>query len=307
MTGLIDAIARSPIPIDGGLGTRLAARGNDVTGELWSAEVLQRSPEEVLAAHRDYFSAGARAAITCSYQVTHEGFARAGVSADATDALLRSSVELARRAREQAGLRADEAWVLASVGPYGASRGDGSEYTGDYGDAWDEHALRRWHQRRIDVLAASGADALICETIPSLAEGRALVAATRDVRSAGVPVILSFTVGDGVLRSGEPVAAIAEIAADVPGVAAIGVNCAEVAHADRALRLLHAATELPLVVYPNSGEQWDAAARTWQGAARPIAGYAAEWVRLGARLIGGCCRVDVPEIEGIAAELSRLS
>ncbi|UXN32830.1 homocysteine S-methyltransferase family protein [Glutamicibacter sp. M10] len=44
----------TPIILDGGLGTHLAERGNDVTGELWSAQILMDRPEEVRAAHQDF-------------------------------------------------------------------------------------------------------------------------------------------------------------------------------------------------------------------------------------------------------------
>ena len=85
MSSFIDALRASPrtapIALDGGLGTRLATRGNDVSSELWSAEVLQHRPEEVRSAHLDFFEVGARVATTCSYQVSYEGFARAGISA----------------------------------------------------------------------------------------------------------------------------------------------------------------------------------------------------------------------------------
>ena len=69
MSPLIDAMRAAPIPLDGGLGTRLDTRGNDVSSVLWSAEVLQHRPEEVRSAHLDFFEAGARVATTCSYQV----------------------------------------------------------------------------------------------------------------------------------------------------------------------------------------------------------------------------------------------
>ena len=73
---------------------------------------------------------------------------RACVDRDA-DAVLARSVELARQAREDSGLSPDEAWVAASVGPYGASRADGSEYTGDYG--LDVAQLREWHRPRLQT------------------------------------------------------------------------------------------------------------------------------------------------------------
>lgn len=301
MSRLIDALRSAPIPLDGGLGTRLDTRGNDVSSALWSAEVLQRRPEEVRAAHLDFFEAGARIATSCSYQVSYDGFARTGVSAPEVDRLLDLSVELAHEARALAGLSDGNAWVLASVGPYGASLGDGSEYTGDYGSSFGIDELRSWHRKRLRRLANTGADALLCETIPSLDEGRALAREVTDLRS---PAILSFTVDDGALRSGEAIGEAARIAHEAENVIAVGVNCSDAAQATIALRQLREETDLPLVVYPNSGEHWDARQRSWNGGAKSLEDSVDEWVSLGARLVGGCCRVDVEGIAKIASQLA---
>lgn len=303
---LAEALRGRTIPLDGGLGTRLAARGNDVTGELWSAEILRDDPSEVRAAHLDFFRAGARAATTCSYQVGYEAFARLGADEDEVDALLLRSVETARAARDDAGLSAEEAWILASVGPFGAARADGSEYTGDYGLGDSEAAvvaLRRWHRRRLGVLASARPDALLCETIPSLDEVRALALELSDL---GAPSIMSFTVADGRLRSGESIAEAARLAASVPGMLAIGVNCSDADDASEALAIIGETTGLPLIVYPNSGESWDARSRAWSGDAAPLSDRAPRWHDLGARLIGGCCRVDVAGIAELSAAVRAL-
>ena len=301
MSQFFDALREAPIVLDGGLGTRLDARGNDVSSVLWSAEVLRQRPEEVRAAHLDFFEAGARIATTSSYQVSYDGFARAGITTAEVDRLLDLSVELAIQARAEAGLTQQNAWVFASVGPYGASLGNGSEYTGDYGPNFGVDALRDWHRARLLRLAQSSADALICETIPSLDEARALAHEAADL---GLPAILSFTVGDGALRSGESLANAARIAQGIENIIAVGVNCSEATHATSALRRFREETDLPLVVYPNSGEHWNATERSWSGVAGSLESYVDEWVSLGACLIGGCCRVD---IEGIAKIASRLT
>src|SRR5439155_1149993 len=70
-----------------------------------------------------------------------------------------------------------EAWVAASVGPYGAALGDGSEYRGDY--ALSVGQLRRGHTFGIQVLADVGPDALALETVPCLTEAEARVEAVR--------------------------------------------------------------------------------------------------------------------------------
>lgn len=299
-SALHESLLSGPIILDGGLGTHLEARGNDISSALWSAEMLRRNPDEVRAAHRDFFRAGARVATTASYQVSYSGFARNGVGDQEVDRMLAQSVAVARNARADCGLSAQEALVFASVGPYGASLGDGSEYTGDYD--LNRTELRDWHTRRVRVLASTNADALLCETIPSLDETGALVEALANVE---VPAILSFTVTDGALRSGESLSTAVRIAAQLPHIIAVGVNCSSVTATDHALRLMREASTLPLLAAPNSGEEWDAKSRSWAGSPRPVSSFVPGWIELGTTFIGGCCRVDTVELGHIAQAVAK--
>ena len=71
-------IAARVVLLDGGLATRLEARGHDLSDSLWSARLLLEQPQEVRAAHADFFAAGARMAITASYQLSEMGLRAAG-------------------------------------------------------------------------------------------------------------------------------------------------------------------------------------------------------------------------------------
>ena len=293
MSSFADALAAGPVVLDGGLGTLLESHGHDLSSSLWSARLLVEDPGAIRRAHAEYFAAGARVAITSSYQVSYEGLDAAGLSRRDADAVLARSVELARQAREESGLSPDEAWVAASVGPYGASRADGSEYTGDYG--LDIAQLREWHRPRLQTLAAAAPDAIAIETIPSLAE---LEAVCREIDGLGVPAWVSVTISDGRLRSGDSLAEAFALAGSAPGVIAAGVNCCDLSEVSGALGEL--GRRLPGVAYPNSGEVWHADSREWSGAASAIASSAGEWVAEGAHLIGGCCRVGPDQIARIA-------
>ncbi|MCI0434569.1 MAG: homocysteine S-methyltransferase family protein, partial [Gemmatimonadetes bacterium] len=61
--------------LDGGLATELESRGCDVSGPLWSANLLRTNPEAIGQLHYDYFAAGAGCAISASYQASYQGFA----------------------------------------------------------------------------------------------------------------------------------------------------------------------------------------------------------------------------------------
>ena len=56
---------------------------------------------------------------------------------------------------------------------------NGAEYHGNYGCSFEE--LVGFHSRRIAVLARTNADLLAFESIPSLEEARAIVAALRRI------------------------------------------------------------------------------------------------------------------------------
>jgi homocysteine S-methyltransferase len=296
-----EAIARAPdsrpVVLDGGLATLLEQHGHDLSSHLWSARLLRDDPRAIEAAHREFYSAGAEVATTASYQVSFEGFGAAGVERDEVEALLRRSVELAAAARDAV---APEGWVAASVGPYGAVLADGSEYRGDYD--LDVAGLRAFHRPRLDVLAATvgeGADVLAVETIPCLTEVEAVLA---ELDGTGVPAWLSLSAADGRTRAGEPLEEAFAMAADVAEILAVGVNCTTPADARAAVPL--AGAHAPVVVYPNSGQSWNAVTREWEGTSAFDADEVSGWVAAGARLVGGCCRVGTDDIAALRATLT---
>ncbi|MER5859488.1 MULTISPECIES: homocysteine S-methyltransferase [Streptomyces] len=301
--GLADALADGTVVLDGGLSNQLESAGHDLGDELWSARLLAERPEAVTEAHLRYYLAGASVAITASYQATFEGFARRGTGHDETARLLALSVDLAREAaRRAADAGADRPlWVAASVGPYGAMLADGSEYRGRYGLGVDE--LERFHRPRIEVLAAAEPDVLALETVPDADEGAALL---RAVRGLGVPAWLSYSVDGLRTRAGQPLEEAFAPAAAVDEVIAVGVNCCAPRDVAPAAEIAARVTGKPVVVYPNSGETWDARARAWTGRTTFSAEQVRTWRRAGARLIGGCCRVGPDAITGIAAAVREL-
>jgi homocysteine S-methyltransferase len=297
---LADALAAGTVVLDGGMSNQLESAGYDLSDELWSARLLAERPEAVTEAHLAYFRAGADVAITASYQATFEGFARRGVGHEDAARLLALSVDLAREAARRAEDEGVERplWVAASVGPYGAMLADGSEYRGRYGLSVDE--LERFHRPRVEVLAAAAPDVLALETVPDADEGAALM---RAVRGLGVPAWLSYTVDGRRTRAGQLLEEAFELVADADEVIAVGVNCCAPEDVKDAVEIAARVTGKPVVVYPNSGEAWDAEARAWTGRTRFGAEQVTAWRDAGARLIGGCCRVGPEGIASIARTL----
>ncbi|MGI5136072.1 MULTISPECIES: homocysteine S-methyltransferase [unclassified Streptomyces] len=297
---LADALAGGTLVLDGGMSNQLESAGHDLSDALWSARLLAERPEAITEAHLAYFEAGADVAITASYQATFEGFARRGIDRERAAGLLALSVDLAREAADRA--RAKGAgrplWVAASAGPYGAMLADGSEYWGRYGRTVAE--LEAFHRPRLEVLAAAGPDVLALETVPDTDEAEALL---RAVRGLGVPAWLSYTVSGDRTRAGQPLQEAFALAGDADEVIAVGVNCCAPGDVDAAVETAARVTGKPVVVYPNSGETWDARARAWDGRTTFATTRVTGWRDVGARLIGGCCRVGPRQIASIAETL----
>lgn len=290
---LADALAAGPVVLDGGLSNQLEVQGCDLSDELWSARLLADAPGEIAAAHRAYVRAGARVLITAGYQASFEGFARRGLAGGEAAALFRLSVVLAREAAGRTPVH-----VAASVGPYGAVQADGGEYRGRYGLTVRE--LERFHRPRIEALAEAEPDVLALETVPDVDEAEALL---RAAEGTGLPVWLSYTVAGGRTRAGQPLTDAFDLVAGRDQVIAAGVNCCTARDAAEAVPVAAERAGKPVVVYPNSGERWDAARRGWHGAVTFDPRAAAGWVSHGARLVGGCCRVGPDLVARLAAGL----
>jgi len=293
------------IVLDGAMATELEARGCNLADSLWSAKVLVENPELIRDVHLDYFRAGAQVAITASYQATPAGFAARGLDEAQSRALIGKSVELARKAREAylaENAHAGTLLVAGSVGPYGAYLADGSEYRGDYARSAQE--FTEFHRPRVEALLDAGADLLACETLPSFAEIKALAALLSEYPRARA--WFSFTLRDSEhLSDGTPLRDVAAALVDYPHVVALGINCIALENTPAALAHLHSLTALPLVVYPNSGEHYDAVSKTWHHhgeACETLSGYLPKWLASGAKLIGGCCRTTPKDIAELNAQ-----
>lgn len=285
--------------LDGGLSNALAARGHDLSDELWTARLLRDAPGEVAAVHRTYYAAGAEVATTASYQASVPGFERAGLSRTEAEALVRRSVSLAREVRDELAGDGHRRLVAASVGPYGAVLADGSEYRGRYGVG--AAALRDFHLPRLELLASAGPDLFAVETVPDLEEAEVLVPLLDEI---GLPAWLSYSCAGLLTRAGQPLADAFAVVAPSTAVVATGVNCCAPDDVRPALEVARAVTGKPGVAYPNSGQGWDSGTHTWSGATSFDVALAPGWVAAGAAYVGGCCQVGPDDIAALARTLS---
>jgi len=288
--------------LDGGLATELEKLGQSLNSSLWSAGILLSAPDAIQKVHRLYLDAGADCIASASYQASVKGFTEWGLSTEEAAALIKTSVELACSERDRfASEHPDRIrpLVAASIGPYGAYLSDGSEYRGDY--SIERNSLRAFHERRLELLADSDADLIAFETIPNAAEAAVLLELLEQTDDGRAWFSFSCK-DDRTISDGTPIAECARMLAESDRVLAIGVNCTAPSLIDSLIdHIRSSAPEKEIVVYPNSGEVFDAVSKTWSGNTDPeeCAVSSSRWLQRGARIIGGCCRYGPDHIEAV--------
>ncbi|XP_071719933.1 homocysteine S-methyltransferase 2-like [Rutidosis leptorrhynchoides] len=304
--------------IDGGLATELERYGADLNDPLWSAKCLVNSTHLIRQVHLDYLEAGADIIITASYQATIQGFEAKGYSSKDGETMLRRSVEIAIEARDAYYQRCIDSsseytgdgrifkhrpiLVAASVGSYGAYLADGSEYSGDYGDAMNLEFLKDFHRRRVQVLAESGADLIAFETVPNKLEAQAFAELLDE--GINIPAWFAFNSKDGVnVVSGDSLAECTAVADSCNKVVAVGINCTPPRYISGLISTIKEVTTKPILIYPNSGESYNAQIKQWVKNSgvrdEDFVSYVNTWCEMGASLIGGCCRTTPDTIRAI--------
>lgn len=297
-----EVLRSQSLVLDGAMATELEKLGVETDSELWSATALLNAPEKIYAVHTAYFEVGAQVATTNTYQANVTAFEKVGLTHDEARELIVQAVEIACQARD---VVAPSGFVAASIGPYGAYLADGSEYTGNY--ALTKAEFQEFHRERLELVIGAGADVLALETMPNFAEVQALVNLI-ETSDRDIPYWVSFSLKDSqTLCDGTALEEAVKWVAQHKKVVAVGMNCLKTEVATAALENLQNATELPMIVYPNSGEHYHPETKTWtdsQGALN-FGELAQTLSGLGARMIGGCCRTSTKEIREIARVLQK--
>jgi homocysteine S-methyltransferase len=295
-----------PILLDGGLSNELERQGCNLNQKLWSAKMLETNPEAIIAAHLAYLNSGAQCIITASYQASVSGFMALGYDQTSAETYILKSVQLAEEAIRRFMIsrkNVARSYIAASIGPYGAFLADGSEYIGNY-DILDEE-LRDFHLTRIRILDRSNADFLACETIPSFQEAKVLAEILKETEKSAW---ISFSCKDEHhLNDGTDINECTAVFANHPKVFAVGVNCTAPKYISGLIRSLKKSSgSKRIVVYPNSGEVYNAETKSWMGLSHPgvFAKMAKEWMELGSDIIGGCCRIGPEHIKSIAEAMA---
>ena len=276
--------------LDGGLSTALENNGNKLTTSLWTGELIRTNPAQITKAHLDFINAGAQIIITSSYQLSYTGCSARGWSEDETNQALIASTQLAKKAVTESS---KDVKVAVSVGPYGASLADGSEYKGNYGVS--KAVIRDFHARRLEILISTSPDYLALETMPDTFEVEVLLELLSD---CPIPFWVSYSCKAGnKTNAGQDFQSAVDLAQSAM---AVGINCTKPELITDLLK--SAKSNKPYVVYPNSGRVWDAQNKVWTGSA--AVGFSndliRQWVAAGAEIVGGCCGIGAVEIADLS-------
>nr|XP_021190381.2 translin-associated factor X-interacting protein 1 [Helicoverpa armigera] len=298
-------VAPKVLVLDGGFSTQLSCHvGTTADGDpLWSARFLQTHPDDVVNTHLDFLRAGSDVIMTNTYQASVGGFVKhLGVTPEDGYALIKHAVGLAKRARDtyieecrESGHVPQAPLIAGSIGPYGAHLHDGSEYSGNYADVTPVDTMREWHMPRIRALVEAGVDFLAFETIPCLKEAEMLVRILKEYPQ--MRGWLSFSCKDeNSLAHGEDFKTAAKKCWDMnPNqLVAVGVNCCSpkiVAKLFKGINDDRQHSPIPFITYPNSGEKYNPQIG-WidRDKCEALAHFVPDWLDVGVRYVGGCCR-----------------
>lgn len=283
-----NCLSRRILLLDGGIGSELIRRGIASANRLWGIGALLDAPDAVRELHRDYSLADSDWLTAATFRLAPYSLRRVGLEERAPE-LAALAFRLLREGAAAAGRR-----VLAMASMTTLE----DCYRPDL--VPPDEVLEREHAATVELLLDAGADGLVLETFNSVRESA--IAARAAVRSR-LPVVVSFACrADGCLLSGEDPSQAAR-AVNLPGVVAIGVNCASAAVVPKVLGSLASGTTLPLAAWANNG--WSGEDSPWLAGPRlepqAYAAAALTWIEAGARLVGGCCGTGPAEIAALAS------
>lgn len=287
MLTLAELLAQNrPVVHDGATGTFLQQLGLplNTAPETWVLE----NGALIFSAAEAYVNAGAQIILTCTFGGTEFRLRRARLDKHA-ETINRTAAQLAKEAAH------GRAFVAGSLGPLGTVALKLGEI--GYAEAVDQFAAQA------HALAAGGADLFQIESMSDMQEMQAAIEGVRQVSPLPIFATLSFDSQGKTLLGITPTFAAKELAQ--LGCNAIGANCGhgvwDVAGIIREMRA--AVANAVLIAKPNAGiPETRAGKLVYPVEPAKFAQFAREWVRAGAKIIGGCCGTTPEYIAAVRQE-----
>ncbi|MDA8165709.1 MAG: bifunctional homocysteine S-methyltransferase/methylenetetrahydrofolate reductase [Desulfobacteraceae bacterium] len=281
----LDYLQEKVILGDGAIGTYLYEKGIELGKN--TDRLNLSDPDLIYSVHEEYIRAGSQLIETNTFGANRFKLLAAGLEDQIREINL-AGVALARRA---AG---EDIYVAGSVGPTGV------EFPLEAGDT-DPGEVEASFKEQIGALLEGGIDLLILETFTHLDE---LLLAIRTARglTADLPIVAQMAYpargktarGDDALKCGT--------AALKAGASVVGANCGRgVKSMLKAIeRLSPLKEQVPLSAFPNAGFPEIVGHRmVYPAQPEYMARVIGEMIKLGARLVGGCCGTTPVHIQEI--------
>ena len=289
----IEAVRAGVVVVDGAMGTQLYERG--VLYSSCFEELNVSRPELVAKVHADYLRAGAQMLETNTSGANALRLEKYGLQSRVRE-LNAAGVRIARAAA------AGQAYVAGAIGPSGYFLGQPGQGEATGASADDLAKVKAVFSEQASALVEAGVDAIIVETIRQTPELRIAVEAAVEASDGRVPVIASVSLDEGGrMAEGTDAAEVARLVREW-GASIVGVNCS-----DGPMSVLAAAEKmipagLPVLAAPNAGLPRRVDERMVYVSTPEYFGiYARRMIRVGVRLVGGCCGTTPEHIKRIAA------
>ncbi len=271
------------IIFDGATGTELLKRGYPQDKPIEYANII--NPELVLSIHRDYISAGADCIETNTFGANGFNLKDWGYE-DLVEKINKAGVRLAKEASGEG------TYVFASIGPIGKPIGEGFEISRD--KATDIY------KRQVISIMEEEPDGLILETMTSIREVEILIELMKDL-SIHIPIIVQFSFSkDMSTILGEDIYRVLDFLRGID-VDVIGLNCGNgPLQTLEALKIFSKNLNGPFSIQPNAGYPKIIQNRLIYTTGEDyFASFVKEYIRYGAKIIGGCCGTSPRHIASI--------
>lgn len=269
---LLERMKTQIVFCDGGMGSLLQEKGL-APGELPGVWNITH-PREIIEIHRAYLEAGADIITTNTFGVDRLKFRELYP----VETVVEAAVQHARQAVRESG---KDAYVALDIGPTG-------KLLKPLGDLEFEEACELFAEV-VRAGSRAGADLVLIETMSDSYEAKAALLAAKENCSLPVFVTVTFDEKGKLLTGGTP----ASVTAMLEGLGAdgLGVNCGQgPVQMKGLLAELLAAASVPVIVNPNAGLPRSEAGKTvYDIDADEFARQMKEIVKMGARVVGGCC------------------
>jgi methionine synthase I (cobalamin-dependent)/5,10-methylenetetrahydrofolate reductase len=269
-----DRLARGTVVFDGAMGTMLYGRG--VFVNRCFDELNLSNPNLVKQVHAEYLEAGAEVIETNTFGAHRFKLGPHGLEAQ----VRKINREGARIAREAVG---EKGLVAGAIGPLGKPLEPIGSIRADEAQAA--------YREQAEGLLEGGVDVFVIETMPSLDQAKAALAAVRSLGSElPVGVSLTFNEEGNTLYGDSPEDAVRELEAlDVP---LVGANCSQGPQAmlETLSRMAAVARSAKLAAMPNAGSPAYVDGRyVYLCTPEYMATWARRFLEAGASVVGGCC------------------